>query len=62
MNEPLFKSEWIKLSEGPSNYIPKDAEIVIGVDYSTGVDCTVKGFIDEDGSIYIQESVYNAGC
>lgn len=41
----LFNKEWLKESEYPANFIPKDARICIGIDYAVdGGDCTCKGF------------------
>jgi hypothetical protein len=43
------------ISEYPSNFIPKDAKILIGVDYGKdGTTTTVKGFF-KDGVYHIQE-------
>lgn len=47
------------ISEYPSNFIPKDAKIFVGVDMGApDGDCTVRGFRDVDGTFHIQEVDY----
>jgi hypothetical protein len=54
--DKLFKKEWFKVSEYPSDFIPNGAEIFVGVDYGLEPSYTVKGFHDpETGEIHIQE-------
>ena len=56
MEDAMFKKEWFKTSEYPSNIIPSDArEFTI-----TEEDCTVKGFYAGNGDIHIQEINYEA--
>jgi hypothetical protein len=50
----------INKSEFPSNFIPKDAEILIGVDISNGKETTIKGFY-LDGIYHIQEITEKVG-
>ena len=55
----VFKKEWLHESEYPSNFIPADCEVFIGVDYaSPDKDCTVRGFY-KDGEFHIQEVEYD---
>lgn len=53
----VFKKEWFKISEYPSDFIPSGAKTFIGIDHaSPDGDCTVKGFYDpETGEFHIQE-------
>jgi hypothetical protein len=54
----LFKDEWFKESDYPTDFIPNGAEIFVGIDYaSPDSDCTVKGFYI-DGEFHIQEIDY----
>ena len=54
-DEPLFRSNWVKISEYPNNFVPAGAKIIIGVDEaSPDGDCTVRGFC-KDGVFHIQE-------
>lgn len=55
----IFKKDWLSLSLYPHDFIPKDASIFVGVDIAKDSDCTIKGFIDKDGIIHIQECEYN---
>jgi len=51
----FFNLKDLPISDYPSNYIPRDAEIFIGIDYAKeDGDCTVKGFRDKDGAFHIQ--------
>ena len=51
----MFKKEWLKPSNSPSDFIPNGAEMFIGVDRaSPNGDCTVKGFY-KNGEYHIQE-------
>lgn len=54
--EQMFKKEWIKTSDYPSDFIPAGAKVFVGVDYgSPDGDYTVKGFYDpKTGEIHIQ--------
>lgn len=49
------KQFFTKTPSYKSNYIPKDAKVFIGCDFSKDGDCTVKGFRDIDGVMHIQE-------
>ena len=53
----VFKKEWFKVSECPSDFIPFGAAVIIGVDRaSPDGDCTVKGFYDpKTKEFHIQE-------
>ena len=52
MKQP-FKKKWFKASEYHSNFIPKGAEVFIGVDYgSPDGDYTVKGFYDPSTGVF----------
>lgn len=51
MEDAVFKKEWFKISEYPSNVIPADAKMFT----ITEDDCTVKGFYDLNGDVHIQE-------
>lgn len=56
----FFDIRNLSISNYPSNYIPKDGRIFIGVDMaSKDGDCTVKGFYKSDGSIHVQEVEYS---
>ena len=59
--EKPFKKEWIKISEYPADFVPKGAEVFVGVDQGSPYgDCTVKGFYDPNtGAFHIQELVPN---
>lgn len=46
----------IPISYYPRNVVPKDAEHIIGVDLSNGVETTVKGFF-LNGVYHIQEII-----
>jgi len=61
--EPMFKKEWIKISEYPSDFIPNGGQVFVGIDYgSPDGDCTVKGFYDPvTGEYHIQE-IENGGA
>lgn len=55
-----FNKDWFKISEYPSNLVPKGAKIIIGVDpASPDGDCTVRGFYDpKTGELHVQEVDY----
>ena len=53
----MFKEEWFKKSDYPKDYLPKGAEVLIGVDEGDE-DFTIKGFY-KDGEFHIQEVVKN---
>ena len=51
----MFKKEWLKPSDYPSDFIPIGAEVFIGVDKeSPNGDYTAKGFY-KNGEYHIQE-------
>jgi hypothetical protein len=60
MNSPFFDANLIKTSDCPSDFIPSDALIICGFDYSKDGDCAVKGFFDQKtGEYHIQEAAHN---
>ena len=60
--EHPFKDLRIKTSQYPRDFIPKGAEIFVGIDHgSPDGDCTVKGFYDpQTGEFHIQEVTPNS--
>jgi hypothetical protein len=60
--DEVFRKEWIKTSEYPGDFVPKGAEIFIGVDQgSPDGDYTAKGFYDpKTGEFHVQEVTPNA--
>jgi hypothetical protein len=60
--QDYFDKDWIKKSDYPKDFIPANAEIIVGVDMAKdGRDCTVKGFYDPaSGEYHVQEVLHNA--
>lgn len=60
MSDPFFDASLIKTSDCLSDFIPSDALIIYGVDYSKDGDSTVKGFFDPlTDEYHIQEVIRN---
>ena len=59
MSNNFFNTEDFKPSPCPSNFVPKDAKPIISFDTAHGTDrsAAVKGFVDKDGCLHIQEIV-----
>jgi len=60
LSNEWFDPKWVKISPFPSNYIPKEGEVFIGIDYASDGDCTVRCFYERlTGEYHIQEIEYN---
>ena len=60
--QDYFDKDWIKKSDYPKDFIPANAEIIVGVDMAKdGSDYTVRGFHDLiTGEYHVQEVLHNA--
>ena len=61
MDKPVFKADWIKISEYPADFLPKGCDAFIGIDCGEG-DVTVKGFYNAETEEWHIQDIEDNRC